>query len=295
MRILLLVCTMTFALLGQSQELSIDVTVNIPALKTADPKTLETLEKEVSDFMNQTVWTTDDYEQEEKIEGSIQINIKDDPSANRFLADIYISAGRPIYNSNYASPLLNHVDKDVSFTYEELTPIRDSRSNYSDNLSSILSYYAMIILGFDGDSFADLGGEQFFRTANEIVNIVPNGTDISWERTGSDRNRYWLVQNLLDPRLRSFRKSIYQYHLKGLDKMYADVGTGKAIILSSIKEAGQANQNYRNTLLMQMWARTKTSEILEIFKTSIKSEQREVHGIMTGINPSQGDLLKELR
>ena len=286
---------MTLAFLSKAQELSVDVTVNIPALKTADPKTLETLEKEVSDFINQTIWTSDDYEQEEKIEGSIQINIKDDPSANTFLADIYISSGRPIYNSNYSSPLLNHVDKDVRFKYEELTPIRDSRSNYSDNLSSILSYYAMIILGFDGDSFADLGGESYFRTANEIVNIVPNGTDISWERTGSDRNRYWLVQNLLDPRLRSFRKSLYQYHLKGLDKMHDDVGTGKAIILSSIKEAGQANQNYRNTILMQMWARTKTSEILEIFKTSIKSEQRAVHGIMTGINPSQGDLLKELR
>ena len=286
---------MTLAFLAKAQELSIEVTVNIPALKTADPKTLQTLEKEVSDFINQTIWTSDDYEQEEKIEGSIQINIKDDPSANTFLADIYISSGRPIYNSNYSSPLLNHVDKDVRFTYEELTPLRDSRTNFSDNLSSILTYYAMLIIGFDGDSFADLGGEPYFRTANEIVNIVPNGTDISWDRTGSDRNRYWFVQNLLDPRLRSFRKSIYQYHLRGLDKMHDDVGTGKAIILSSIKEAGQANQNYRNTVLMQMWARAKTSEILEIFKTSIKSEQREVHGIMTGINPSQGDLLKELR
>lgn len=277
------------------QEFNLQVSVNIPALKVADPKTLKTLENEINLFINQTKWTDDDWQAEERIEGSLQINIKDDPSANSFVADFYFSAGRPVYNSSYSSPILNHVEKDIRFTYEELTPLRDSRATFTDELSAILTYYVYTFLGFDGDTFASLGGDDYFKVASEIVNSAPPNASAGWTRNGGDGNRFWLSQNIFDPRVRRMRIAMYDYHRNGMDRLHDDVSTAKAVILSAVKEVGRVNSSYMNSLIVQMWSNAKNSEILEIFKNSVKSEQRQVYALMEGINPSQLDVLRELR
>ena len=281
-----------------AQELNLDVRINTPALKTADPNTLQTLEKAIREFYNNQRWTEHAYENEERIEGSLQINIKDDPSANSFVADIYINTGRPVFNSNYTSPILNHVDKDVSFRYEELTPLRDNSSNFTDNLSSILTFYAYIILGFDYDSFSPLGGESYFATASDIISNVPpnvSNADRSWTAIGGDRNRYWLLENLLNPKVKRFRSAFYNYHRNSLDRMSEDIATGKAVMMSALKDIAQVNDAYPNSMILQMFSNSKRSEILEIFKNSIKSEQRQVFQIMSTIDPAQSDFLQALR
>lgn len=280
------------------QELNLEVRVNAPTLKVADPRTITSFEKTLNEFFNERKWTSDEFETEERIEGTIQINIKDDPSANSFVADVYITSGRPVYNSNYTSPLLNHVDRDISFSYSELDPIRDNRNTYTDNLSSIMTYYAYIILGFDYDSFSLNGGEDHFKTANGIVaNIPPNvsSSDRSWSSLGSERNRYWLINNILNPRLKRYRQAYYDYHRKGLDKMETDVVVSKAIMLSSLKDIRAVNESYPNSMILQMFSNSKRAEILEIFKNSIRTEQKLVYDIMSELDPAQSDFLKELR
>ena len=140
-----------------AQEFNFDVTVNAPSLSKADPQTLSALENAIEEFYNDRKWTSDEFENEELIEGSIQFNITSDPSANTFTADMYISSGRPVYNSTYTSPLINHVDRNISFSYNPGEQLRDNRSQFTDNLSAILTFYAYIILGFDYDSFSLLG------------------------------------------------------------------------------------------------------------------------------------------
>lgn len=278
-----------------AQELNLQVSINIPALKIADPKTFKTLESEINTFINQTKWTDEEYLPEERIEGSLQINIKDDPTSSTFVADFYINAGRPVYNSSYTSPILNHVDKDIRFTYQELSPLRDSRNTFTDELSAVLTYYVYTILGFDGDTFASLGGDPYFKIASEIVNGAPPTATPGWTRNGSDGSRFWLSQNIFDPRVRRMRIALYDYHRNGLDRLYSDVSTGKATILSAIKEVGKLSDTYKNNLIVRMWSNAKNAEILEIFKNSVKSEQRQVYDIMAAVNPSQIDLLRELR
>jgi hypothetical protein len=283
---------------AQAQEFNLQVRINAPALKTADPRSIVALEKAINEFFNDRKWTSDEYETEERIEGNIQINIKDDPQANSFVADMFITSGRPVYNSNYTSPILNHVDRDISFQYSEQDPLRDNRSVFTDNLSSILTYYAYIILGFDYDSFALNGGDEHFKTANNIVaNIPPNVSsgDRNWSSLGGDRNRYWLIENVLNARMRRYRQAYYDYHRKGLDRMTDDAVVSKAIMLSSIKEVAAVNEVYPNAMLLQMFSNSKRAEILEVFKNSTKSEQRQVFDIMSKIDPAQSDFLKELR
>ncbi len=280
-----------------SQELQVEVQINTPALKIADPAIFRTLETAIREFYNNTKWTNDQFEPEEKIEASVQINVKDDISANTFLVDIFINSGRPIYNSNYNSPILNHIDRDVRFFYEQQNPIVNNAQAHTDNLSSILSYYAYIILGFDYDTFSPLGGDQYFKVANAIIaNIPPNVSsgDKSWTAESNNRNRYWLIENLLDPRLKPYRMSQYEYHLNGLDRMYSDISVSKAVILGALKEMNEAHNAYRNSMVIQMFSNAKRGEILDIFKNSVKNEQRQVYRIMSLIDPGQVQLLQEL-
>ena len=296
--LLLVLLTLFLAKEAEAQELNVDVQITYPALKTADPKTIRTLETAIREFYNNTQWTDLEFEKDERIESSIQINIKNDPSANSFVADIYVNSGRPVYNSNYTTPILNHVDKDVGFSYEELRPILNNTNNFTDNLSSILTYYAYIILGFDFDTFSPMGGDPYFKIAENIINNVPanvSSGDRSWTALGGDRNRYWLIENILNPRVKKLRQAMYDYHRNGLDKLYTDINVGKAVILSSIKGIGQVSNLYRNAMIVQMFSNAKRQEVLEIFRNSIKSEQRQVYKAMASIDPSQVDLLKDLR
>lgn len=282
----------------EAQEFNIDVTVNAPSLSIADPRTLTALETAIEEFYNDRKWTSDEFENEELIEGSIQFNITSDLSANSFTADMYISSGRPVFNSTYTSPQVNHVDRNISFTYNPGEQLRDNRSQFTDNLSSILTFYAYIILGFDYDSFSQLGGEDHFRTANNILANVPpsvSSVDRNWSSLGGDRNRFWMVENLLNTRVQKFRSAMYDYHRKGLDRIEADVNTGKAIIFSAVKEAALLHDSYPNSMIIQMFSNSKRAEILEVFKNSVKSEQRRVYDIMAVLDPAQADFLKELR
>lgn len=283
---------------SNAQELNLEVKITTPALRTADPKSLQVLEREIREFMNNQKWTSHDFEQEEKIEGALQINIKEDLTANSFVADFYISTGRPVFNSNYTTPVINHVEKDVAFSYEELTPLRNNASIFTDNLSAILTFYAYIMIGYDFDTFSSFGGEEYFRTANSILASVPPNVvanDPSWSSLGGERNRYWLIENLLNPKLRGYRQAVYNYHRNSLDKMTNDIPTSKAILLSSLKDIEAARRVYPDAMVLQMFSNAKRAEILEIFKNSVKSEQREVYRIMAAVDPAQSDYLSELR
>lgn len=296
----ILVFFFLFKISGIAQELNVDVQITYPALKTADEKTLKTLERAIQEFYNNSQWTDDDFEKEERIEGSVQINIKNDPATNLFVADFFFNTGRPVYMSNYTTPVLNHVEKDITFSYEAFNPILSNKNNFTNNLSSILTYYAYVMLGFDYDTYSPLGGDPYFRIAQGIINNVPGNVvdaDRSWTTSslGGAHNRYWLIENVFNPKVKRMRQAIYDYHRNGLDKMHNDISVSKAIVLSSIKAVAQVSDSYRNAMLVQMFSNAKQQEVLEIFKNSIKSEQRQVYNVMTTINPSQSDLLRELR
>ena len=273
-----------------AQELNLDVRINIPGLKLADPKVLKTLETSVKEFMNNTSWTDDDFDALERIEGSLQINIKEDLSSNTFLADFYVTASRPVFGSNYYSTLLNHVDRSISFGYEEYAPLFNNKNAFSDNLSAILTYYAYVIIGFDYDSFSAFGGEKYFQIANNIVASVPpaiSSSDKAWTSLSSERNRYWLLENILNPRVRPYRRAYYEYHRQGLDLMSNDAEKAKLAMLSALKTVGDVNKSYPDSMILQMFSDSKKQEVLDIFIPSKRGDRLKVYDIMTKLSPSQ--------
>jgi len=272
-----------------AQELKIDVKVNAPKLKLADPRVFQTLERSVSEFLNNTKWTSDEFETHEKIEGSLLITITEEYSTSSFVADIAVQGIRPVFNSNYTTLLFNRLDKDFKLEYEEMQSIEVSKGIYIDDFSSLLSFYVYLLLGMDYDSFSPLGGEQYFQIAESVLNAVPQNSvnAAGWSLSGKKENRYWLMENLLNPRYRPYRQSTYEYHRLGLDVMSDDPDRGKAIMVSVLKEMDKVNESYPNSIVLRNFLDSKRDEIIEIFKGGSRGQKNTVYNLMARLDPSQ--------
>lgn len=298
MRHSILLCLLVFTIGLQAQELNFTVKVNTQKLQTVDPRVFETLENTIVDFINNQKWTEDVYEPEERIKGNIVITVQEERSPTDFKVDLAISASRPVFNSTYETPLFNHLDKEVTFSYEQFEPLQYSQNNYNDNLSAVLSYYVYIILGMDYDSFSPFGGSEYFQTALDILNSVPSSAaqaNPGWRSIESNRNRYWLIENIMSPRFRPYRQAMYNYHRQGLDIMADDPGTGRAVLLEALSDVRQANNSTPNSMLVQVFNNAKSNEVVEIFKGGAMTEQNQVIQIMSRIDAANASKYRDIR
>ncbi|MEN0047950.1 MAG: DUF4835 family protein [Bacteroidota bacterium] len=284
-----------------AQELDFQVTINTPKLQTADPKVFETLETAIQEFMNNTKWTNDVFEQEERIKGSIVLNINDEQSATRFTAEMAIQAVRPVFNSSEETVMFRYQDKDIWFDYEQYQPLIFSQNAYNDHLTAILAYYAYVIIGLDYDSFSPIGGQPYFERALEIVNNIPAnvaGTlPAGWRAQDSGKriNRYWLTENLLSPRVRPYRQAMYDYHRQGLDLMSKDAVAGRAIIAQAIDGINGVQRAYPNSMILQLFSDAKSDEITEIFASASMAEKNKVIQVMTRVDGGRSAKYRSIR
>lgn len=276
----------------QAQELQATITINTPLLQTTDPQIFKQLEVAMTEFLNTQQWTDVQYEPEERIQVNISLNITDELSANEFKGDLIIQSSRPVYGGDYQSVVVSNVDKGVQFTYEPFQPVQFSENLFIDNLSSVLSFYAYVIIGMDFDTFSPFGGDDYFQAANDIVNIVPNNLTSKyrgWRSLDGNQNRYWVIENLLNPRMRPIRQSLYDYHRLGLDTMHEDVETGKNVMLKAIEAVGKVNKAQANSMLVTMFADAKSSEIIEVFKEGTSQQKALVQKVMGRMDPANSN------
>lgn len=295
-RLLFLFLFLLSGLILEAQELNCNVRINIQKLQTVDPAVFETLQQSIRDFMNNTSWTQEDFTQEERIDCNILLTVQEELSPTSFKATLAIQSSRPIYNSDYQTALLNHIDQDVQFSYQQYQPLQFSTNTFNDNLSSVLSFYAYIILGLDFDSFALYGGEPYFQAAQDILNQTPqNGQFKGWRSMDGNRNRFWMVENLLSPRVRPYREAMYNYHRYGLDVMAEEPNKGRAVIAQYLDNLQDVYQNYPNSMILQMFLNAKSNEIIEIFKRGTSDEKNKTIRIMSRIDATNANAYRTIR
>ncbi len=270
------------------QELDVHVTVTAPNLKNSNNKIAKQFESSVREFFNNTKWTEDEYEKEEKIQANLSVVIIEEPSTNNFIANFTLQSKRPVFKSDYSTILVNISDQKVAFEYIANQTIENASGSFYDHLSSTLTMYAYTILAYDYDSFSQFGGDVYFDKAQDIMNALPrNYKDTKlWDIEGKN-NKGVMVKNMLDARFRPYRQAFYEYHRLGLDKMYEDAERSKAVIVSCLNTINDVNKVEHNSTALQMFADSKRNELVEIFKQSGKGMQKKVYNIMTKIDPSQ--------
>lgn len=247
----------------QAQQLNCTVTVNAQRLSNSNQQVFKTLETSLSEFVNKTDWNNKVYTANEKINCSMYITILSN-SADQFTATIQVQSSRPIYNSSYASPVLNFNDKDFSFKYTEFESLNFNANVFESNLVSVISFYTYIILGMDDDTFVLESGNPNFEIAQNIANVAQQGSYKGWSQIDGNQNRYFLINDMLSPTFADVRKTMFEYHT-GLDTMTKDVKSSKEKIKSSILNFGKLNASKPNAFLTRMFFDAKSDEIVSIF------------------------------
>jgi len=285
-----LLLVMAHAISTQAQELNCQVQVITPKLQTADPKIFKTLETSIYDFMNSRKWTSDIFEPEERIECSILINITEELSIDKFKAQVSIQSSRSVHNSSYNSVVINHVDKDWVFQYAEYQPLEFNENVFISNLTSMLAFYAYFIIGMDYDTYSLKGGTPYFTKAQAIVNSIPPnlGKDEApgWKPFDGNRNRYWIVENLLKSRYEPFRSVAYKYHLQGLDMMYENPKVARQVITSALKTLKEPVEENPNAMIVQLFFNAKAEELVNIYSGASPPEKAAIVQLLNQLDPT---------
>ncbi len=277
-----------------AQELNCQISISTPGMSETERQVMQTLRTELREFVNQTNWTPYEFETSERIEASIQITIEDRTGGDEYRASIQVQSRRPIYKTAYNSPVFNHRDRDFEFRYREHQPLEYSENTFSSNLTSVIAYYVYLILGFDFDTFSPLGGTPFFEQARNIVNQAQNASERGWKSFESQRNRYWLVDNLLDNRYRPIREAMYVYHRRGFDTMTDNIDMGRSEIMKSLEQLQRAHRDRPGSLLLQVVMTAKGDELVNLFSEAPVMEQNEAIEILSEIDPSNSSKYRRI-
>jgi hypothetical protein len=267
-----------------AQELLATVKINAPKAQKADPRVFKTLESQLTEFLNNTKWTEDAFEPEERIKVNITLNIDKELDATNFEAVMNIQALRPVYGTDFETPILNHSDDKFTFSYEQFQPIQYTRNAQLDPLTAFFSYYALYVLGIDYDTYSSLGGEPHFQAAQEVLRIAPQVE--GWKPGTTLRNRYWMIENILSPRMRGFREAQYIYHRMGLDVFARTREDAQNRIIQALDEINKANLGYPNAMIIQMFVVAKSNEIIEMAKGFNKPLKLKTFEVMSKIDPA---------
>lgn len=251
--------------LVNAQELNATVTVSHQRVNVTNTQIFRTLENSLNEFMNGTRWSNQTFNQSEKIDCSFFINVTA-LSGSVFTATLQIQSSRPVYGSTYSTTVFNHLDRDFTFSYIEFENLFYNPNSFDSNLTSVLAYYANIILGLDADTFVLNGGTPYFEAAHAVVTIAQSGGYKGWsQQDGGNQNRFFLAQDLLSNTYASFRKSLYQYHLQGLDQMSENVRSGKEGVKSAVTTLTEVHNNRPNAFLTRIFFDAKADELVSIF------------------------------
>ncbi|MGB3547239.1 MAG: DUF4835 family protein [Saprospiraceae bacterium] len=295
--LLVLLLALPFLLTAQQGPFNVNVKTNTQKIQTLDPEIFETMANSVRDFIAGTVWTEDAFETEEKIDLDLFLTVQEEGDDNTYTVELTIQTTRPIYGSDQKTTVFNFQDPRFSFSYQQFEPIQMSETGYAGNISSVIGFYCYMALGLDYDTFSPLGGQPYYEKAQDLYNRLPtnlqNG-DNGWKQA-TRRNRYWMMENMLSPRMIPLRRALYTYHRKGLDLMTSDVNAGLQAIELAVQDVRQSNASYPNSVAVQMFLAAKHDEVISIFKGAGPTEQQNVRAAMTEIDPARASDYRAIR
>ncbi len=275
---------------ADAQELNCNVQVTAQKIQGSNRQVFETMQRDIYEFMNGTVWTNNVFSQAERIDCNILINLNEQLSADEFRGTIQVQLRRPVFNTSYNTTLLNFMDNSFQFRYVEFQPLEFNPNTHTSNLVSVLAYYAYIILGFDYDSFAAGGGTGFFQTAEKIVTNAQNAPEAGWKPyDGSrNRNRYWLVKNILDKNYEEIRNFVYEYNIRGLDRMESKIAEARTGIVESLRLLQDVYRRKPDPFMyyLQIVMESKADELVNIFSQAFPEEKSRVVQMLNEVDPA---------
>ena len=277
-----------------AQEFNFTVTVNTKQVAGTDQRVFESLQEAVTNFMNNRTWTNIKFEEQERIEGTIVIVVKS-KDGNNITGELNIGLRRPVYKSNYNTPLLNYVDEDFSINYIESQPLDFNENSFMSNLTSILAFYGYYSLGLYLDTFGLYGGDDMFRMCDNIITQAQSASEAGWKAFDSYRNRYWLQDSYTNPAYRPLRQFMYEYHRLGLDVMgNGKVDEGRAAMTKSLEYVKTVYNSKPSLYFIQILNDTKRDELKNVYSQGPQQERTKAVNILRDLDPTHSEEYEEL-
>lgn len=279
---------LVFSIISQlnGQELNCLVIVDADQVQNSNTQVYNTLQSSITEFMNNTRWTSGNYKPQEKINCAITLLVTKQISSNEFEVNIQIQASRPVFNSTYKTPIFNYRDEKVKIIYNEYEPLVYNETNFESNLISLLTFYTYTILGIDADTFSLNGGDKFHKQAENVVNQAQQGGYSGWNRIDGNNTRYQLNENILSPAFKDYRALLYDYHLNGLDIMNDDKKEAKKNIEASLMKLQNIYNRRSNAFLLRVFMDAKSDEIADIFSDGPRTNSINLKEMLLKIYPT---------
>ena len=289
----LLTVILILAVLGiNAQELQVKVNVNHSKIQGTDASVFENLQQTIEQFMNERTWTELQFQKIERIQANLNITVnKYVRDENRFECTALIQANRPVYNSTYISTLYNNRDANFNFEFQQFDQLNFAEENIDNQLTALLAYYAMLLIGIDLDSFSPMGGTDVLQRCLVLVNNAQNLGFPGWKSFEDNRNRFAIINDYLDEAMKPFRQLQYDYYRKGLDEMANNAERGRSEISDALEnDLQKAHQDKPLSLLPQIWTDYKKDELANIYKgKGTQKEKQRIYDLLMAMNASQNN------
>lgn len=293
MRILAVLVTFFTVLTLQAQELNAVVVINAEQTGKADLQVFQTLERSLTEFINNTKWTDRTFKQQERIDCSFNI-IVSEVNSNSFQASVQVQSARPVYGSDYASPIFNYNDRSFNFEYTEFQPLIFNPNSFDSNLVSVIAFYAYTIIGYDASTFKLGDGDKYFQTARQIVTTAGPSNERGWNAADGPQSRFRLNEDLLSPNFKEFSGVLYSYHRSGLDIMADDVRKGKQTIATSVMQLQSMYNRRPNNYLTRVFFDSKAEEITAIFSGGPQVNISDLLETLNKIAPTKSTFWRQI-
>jgi hypothetical protein len=275
----------SFISLGMANELNCKVTVNSDQIAGTSKSVFTTLEKSITEFMNERQWTDHEYSVEERIECSMMILVNN-YNNGYFNCNIQVNANRPVYGTNYKSPIYSFNDVNFAFNYNENDPLNFDENSFSDNLTAVLAYYAYMIIATDLDTFSSMGGTLIYKKAESIVNQAQSTNTKGWRAFEDGRNRYALITSIVDDIAKPYREYLYTYHRLGLDEMTLSPDKSRNKINDKLTILKEIYKERPSNIIVSEFAETKLDELINVYSKATPTERKNAYDILSYLVPT---------
>lgn len=279
----------------KAQELNALVTINSDKIQSSNKQVYQTLQTALTEFINQKQWTNKTYKVQERINCAYTIIINEQ-NGNNFSASLQIQATRPVYNSSYATPLLNINDTNFNFKYNEFDPLLYNPTTYDSNLVSVIAFYTYVILGVDADTFAAKGGQKYLKQAENAMLQAQSNGESGWQNQIGKQNRYALIDSLLFEKFAALRAIYYEYHRNGFDTFAEDKDRAKQVIETAVLQLEQLHNITIGNYMIRIFLDAKSDEIVSVFSDGRpSSNQQKLRTMLDKIAPTYEDKWKKIK
>lgn len=293
MRILVTILALFAVFSLKAQELNAVVVINAEQTAKADLQVFKTLERALTEFINNSRWTDRNFKQQERIDCSFNIIVQE-VNSNNFQASVQVQSARPVFNSDYTSPVFNFNDRDFNFEYTEFQPLIFNPNNFDSNLVSVIAFYAYTIIGYDASTFKLGDGDKYFQIARQIVTTAAPSNQAGWNAADGPQSRFRLNEDLLSPNFTEFSGILYSYHRAGLDTMADDQRKSKQTIANSVIQLKAMYNRRPNNFLTRVFFDSKAEEIASIFSGGPKVDIVNLLETLNRIAPTKSTFWRQI-